>query len=278
MRRMVFTFIIFALCFSAVSCGSGEKLPVKTVTEYADKKIEMELPLRLKLDCEYCKLEIYRWKEHAVKFEYTASVTGEFTTEKLREKLKCFTIKTQTDGRDIAFRSEYSDSNKTEGKLKLRVYIPQKVDCIELLCVKGNFKSFDDLKGDLVIRAGNLDVDINKLEGKLDCSIEEGDIRLAAGELSNGSTITAGRGNIRIKAGYEPSGTYCFVAREGLLDISLPRKLDAQFTDDLPVALYETDHSNGEYTEVGHSKGEKNQEAASFRLVSGIDRILITRF
>lgn len=268
MRRIFFTFLFFALCFLVVSCSSEVGLPVRRAAEYGEKTLEVKLPLQLKLDCANCDLEIYSWKRQEVKFEYTTSVTGKYTTESLAKKLKCFSIETQVRVREVDFVSGYTGSNKAESKIELRVYIPKKTNSIELLCKKGNLKIFDDVEGELVIQSDIFDVDINRFDGKLNCNLKEGNVRLAAGKLTDGSTIETGRGNIRVKAEYEPAGTYSFIAREGLLDIFLPKSLNAEFADDFPVG----------YAETEHRENESNRDAANFKLVSGIDRILINRF
>ena len=278
MRRIIFLSLFFAIGFFAVSCGSKAELPINKAAQYAEKTVETKLPLRLKLNSENCNLEIYRWKKQEVKFEYTTSVTGEYSTERLAKELESFSVEVQASDKEVAFSSAYSNRNRTEGEIELRVYLPKKTDHIEVLCKKGNLKLFDDMEGELVIQADMLNVDINRLDGKLNCSIKEGDVRLTAGKLTDGSMIETRKGNIRLKAEYDPAGTYCFIAREGLLDIFVPKNLNTEFIDDIPVEYVETKGSSGEYAGTGRSEDESNRDIASFRLVSGIDRILITRF
>lgn len=278
MKHRVVSFLIVALCFLAVSCGSEVKLPVRNSAEYAEKTVEVKLPLQLKLDCENCDVEIYCWKGQDVKFEYTTSVTGRYTTEELTKKLEHFGIKALSSHRKVIFGSKYTQSSKAEGKIELRVYIPQKTESIELSCKKGKLKIFDDVEGELAIRADILDVDINRFDGKLNCSIKEGNVRLTAGKLSDGSSIETGRGNIHVKAEYEPSGAYSFIAQEGLLDIFLPRDLNVAFTDDFPLEYADAENTYGDYMEKSQSEEMLNREEVSFRLESGIKRILITRF
>ena len=278
MRRIVLSIIFFVLCILAVSCSEEKKLPMRKVTEYTEKMVETKLPLQLKLDCENCKLEIYRWKKQMVKFEYTTSVTGEYSEERLAEQLESFTIKTMASDSDVTFKSSYNGGMRTNGSLELRVYIPKRTERIELVCKKGNLKLFDDMEGELLIRGEKLDVDINRLDGRLECSIEEGDVRLTAGKLSDGSMIKTVRGNICIKAEYDPAGIYHFIAKEGLLDVFLPKNLNVIFNHDFPSEYVDAEYSYEEYLRTELKEDVLNQEAACFELESGINRIHITRF
>ena len=284
MKRGAVSLLFLIICLWAVSCGTEEKFPIRNASEYAEKTLEIKLPLHLYVECDNCDLEIYRWIRDEVKFEYTKNVAGEFEAERLAEKLGAFDTEIKASDDGAVFKSSFNGLGKLNGKLALRVYIPQKTEKFEFTCKKGSLKIHDDMKGELVIRADKLDAEINKFKGRVDCDIKEGDFRLAGGELADGTRVAAGTGNISVKALYEPAGMYSFISKEGILEIFVPDTLKIHFTGDLPQEAAVEEYMPEEMISGGET-GTKDEEGPSdyqnavrFDLKSGSDLIRIKRF
>jgi len=280
--RLILPLICTALLFN-VSCSAEKKLPVRNVYEYNEKTLEAELPVRLYIECDNCETEIYRWIRKEVKFEYTKSVTGMLSSEVLTEKLGNFNTEISNGEKGISFKSSFRGSGKLDDKLVLRIFIPKRTERFEFICKKGKLKIFDNMQGELIIRADQLDTDINSFNGRLYYDVKKGSISISGGELADGTFISTGDGNIKVKARYEPLGSYNFISKKGIMEILVPKNLTVHFTGDLPMNLETDEYSENSYlgsingTKKGKNESDK-RDAADFKLESGTDLIKIKRF
>jgi hypothetical protein len=138
--------------------------------------------------------------------------------------LENFKIATEKNGGRVVFNSEYKGSikNPSDKSVDLKVYIPKKVDSIDIKLDTGTIKFFDDVRSEINLNVDSVNVDINKLIGRVIMVADMGDLRISGGKLESGSSIKTNFGNIRVKTELEETGEYYFGTNVGSIDLSLP--------------------------------------------------------
>jgi hypothetical protein len=261
--RLKLLMVLTALAIILTSCGSGG-LPRMEVSAYTEKTVETDIRLQMDIDCENGSTEIYRWNRNEVKLEITEIVRGNETKSALLKRLEDFSIDIEKEAGKLALKCRFrGGSKKVEGLLNLKLYIPKKTSSFSLTQKNGRLSFLDDFDGDININAGKLDLDINRLEGKLTCKLESGDLKVSSGELESGSGALIGKGNIRIKAFFEDSGAYSFKTGFGILELRLPEGANVVF--DAYGPLEAGDFAAGEHP-------------SRFRLESRLGRISVLKF
>lgn len=256
--------LLAALVFVLTSCGGDEGLPRMTVSDYSEKTVEAGIPLQLDIDCGNGDIEVYSWNKKEVKLEITRTVQGREDRNKLLQRLDDFKLDIGGEGDRLSLKSSFKGGGRlVEGRTDLRIYVPKKTASFKLVQKGGRLHFLDDFNGDVSVEADRLDLDINRLEGKLTCDLDRGDVNISSGELGDGSSVLVENGNIRIKAAFEESGSYNIRTGFGILELSLPEETNAVF--DAYGVLEAADFSEGE-------------RPSRFRLESKAGRISIRKF
>lgn len=272
MRRVITVIISIFMLFFVAGCANDTVTSINRMAEYGEKTLEAELPLKLNVECACSNIEIYSWNKQQVKFEFTKSITGYLEKQKLEKYLKEMKIYTDVSGSKVSFTSTFEKSDKIRSELELRVYIPYRIEEVSISCSEGKLRVCDHLKCSLLITGGILDTTINKISGRLNASIEKGNVRISAGKLLDGTIISTEDGNVYVKTLYEPSGEYSIYSGTGALDINIPKELNARIIDYLPADYYDNNTKEDYVIEAAGS------DTASFRLTSGIEEVSVTRY
>ena len=255
--------LLTALALMLTSCSSTEP-PRLEVTSYMEKTVNADIPLQLDIECGNGATEVYSWNRNVVKLEITKIIRGNEARSVLLKRLDGFNIDIAREAERLAFKCRFRNgSRSTEGLVNLKLYIPKKTSSFSLIQKNGSITFLDDFDGDIDINAEKLDLNINSLEGKLTCMLEKGDLRVASGELESDSSALVSKGNIRIRASFESSGTYSFKTGYGILELCIPQSTNAVF--DTFGLLEAVDFNEG----VNPSR---------FRLESKIGKISILKF
>ncbi len=262
---------VFLIIFTA-GCGEDEVSVIKRTAEYGEKTVKVELPIKLNIDCFCSNIEIYCWNKQEVKFEYTKSITAKMQEQKLKKYLQKMDIITDVSGSEVSFKSNCEESDKVSRVLELSIYIPYRTEEVSISCREGKLKICDHLKCNLSVEGGILDTIINKFSGRVNASVKKGNVRINAGKLLDGTVISTIDGNVYVKALYEPSGEYSFYSENGVLDINIPKELNAKIIDYLPADYYDNN------TKEGFTIDTTETDTASFRLTSGVEGINVNRF
>lgn len=256
--------LLAALVFVLAACDSGGGLPKLTVSDYSEKTIETGTPLQMDIDCGNGSIELYSWNKKEVKFEITRTVRGREEREYLLKRLDGFKLDIGAEAGRVYLKSGFTGGRgHVEGLADFRIYIPKKTAAIRLVQKDGSLHFLDDFNGDISVEAGDLAVDINRLEGKLTCKLDRGDVDVSSGELGNGSSVRVENGNIRIKAAFEEAGSYNIGTGFGILDLCLPEETNAVF------------EAYGMLEAADFSEGER---PSRFRLESKTGKISIQKF
>lgn len=255
--------ILIALALIPASC-SNTALPRLEVTSYMEKLVHTGIPLKMDIEFENGKTEVYSWNRNEVKFEITKIIRGNETKKALLKRLEDFNIAIDREAGRLALKCRFRNGNsKAEGLVKLKLYIPKKTSSFSLVQKNGSITFLDDFDGDMDINAEKLDLNINRLEGKLTCMLEKGDLRVASGELETDSSATISIGNIRIKASFESPGSYNFRTNYGILELCIPQSTNAVFDT---FGLLEA----GDF--------DPGDNPSKFRLESKVGKISILKF
>jgi hypothetical protein len=256
----------------AVGCSNNAATAINKITESREKIVEAELPIKLDVKCSFSNIEVYAWNEQQVKFEFTKTVMGNFEEQQLKRYLEKVEVHTDVSGSKVSFSSMYKKQDNIRKELDLRIYIPDRTEEVSISCNEGKLRICDHLKCSLLVSGSILDTTINKIGGKMDVNVEKGNIRVNAGKLLNGTRIRTEDGNVYVKTSYEPSGEYSFYSGKGVLDINIPKELNARIIDYLPYNHYDND------TMENYTIEPADIDTASFILTSGIEEINVTRF
>ena len=267
MKLKMLLIAVMVLCAALSACNNEgkENRPKIEVSSYSEKTLEAKLPLQLNLECENSNIQIYSWNKKEIKFEMTRRIRGIESKANLMKHLDVFDINISMEDNRASLVYKYNGNNvkPAENILDLKVYIPKKTGYINCIQKNGKLKFFDDVNCDVNIDTGTVDVEMNSFEGKLLYKSQSGDLRISEGKIKNESNINIIKGNIRIKAKFEPAGSYNFKTGTGILELCLP---------DNTNAIVE---ATGQFETV---KLEEGELPAYFRLQSDIGKISITKF
>jgi len=222
--EIVLFVFIFAGCSSNVNFVSK-----KVVSSYSEESVEVEYPLSIDITGDSGNIEMFSWDRDEVKFEITKKIRGIQPKEELTKMLENFKISTKKEGKRVVFRSEYKGNikNPSDKSVDLKVYVPKKVDSVDINLNVGTIKFFDDIRGVINLDVDSVNVDINKLIGKIIMTAHMGNVRISEGRLESGSSVKTDFGNIIIKTELEETGEYYFRTEVGSIDLSLPE--DSEF-------------------------------------------------
>lgn len=255
--------VLTVLAFIMTSCSSTV-LPRLEVSSYMEKTIETDTPFKIDIDCENGNTEVYSWNRKEARLEFTEIVRGNELKSELLKRLDDFNIAIDSKEGTLTLKSGFrGGSRKSGGLLNLKLYIPKKTSSFSIVQKSGSLTFLDDFNGDIDVNAENLDLNINRMEGKLKCLLEKGNLRVSSGELESDSNAMTSKGNIRIKATFESSGAYSFKTGFGILELCLPVSTNAVFDT---YGLLET---------VDFTAGEN---PSRFRLESRVGKISVLKF
>jgi len=223
MKKTYFIILIaaVALFFSACSRNTALLGPKREAVSHEEFVIDTGEYPKIDITADSCSLHVYSWKEKKVKFEATKRVRGMQPEEDLQKALKNFSISIDHNEERVKFISDYKKpiKNPADIGLSLNVYLPAKTESIFISIDTGKIKFYDDVNCLLKAEIGMANLEINRFEGVIDCSMDMGDVRINSGELKAGSRIRTNMGNINVKAKVFIPGEYLF--RTGLGNIDL---------------------------------------------------------
>jgi len=222
-RLFLLVLVFFAVIITGCS-GAASFEPKKVVSSYNEESIEVEYPLYIDITGDSGNINIFSWDRDEVKFEITKKLRGIQSKEELAKMLEDFEITAEKRGKKIVFNSEYKGKikNPSNKSVDLRVYIPKKVDSIDIKLDTGIIKFFDDVRSEINLNVDSVNVDINKLIGKVIMVADMGNLRISGGMLKSGSSVKTNFGNISVKTELEETGEYYFGTNIGSIDLSLP--------------------------------------------------------
>lgn len=259
--KLLPTLVLLALILT--SCGNTS-LPRLEVTSYMEKTVNTDIPLDMDVECDNGITEVYSWNRNQVMLEVTKVINGNEARSVLIKRLDGFNIAIDREAEKLNLKFRLKNAgNRTEDHVNLKLFIPKKTSSFSLKQKNGSITFVDDFDGDITINAEKLNLNINRLDGKLTCLLEKGDLSIASGELKTDSTALISKGNIRIKAAFESSGTYNFKTDYGMLELCVPQSTNAVF--DTFGLLEAVDFDAG-------------TDPSRFRLESKVGKISILKF
>jgi len=196
------------------------------VSSYIEDAVDVDNVASLDIINETGNIEIYVWNKEHVKFEITKKIRGSEEKEALKEKLEDFEAKISESQNKVVFMSEYKGNavNLADRSLDLKVFIPKDTRSIYCKVDLGTIRVFDDLRSDFKAEVKTVNVDINKIEGKVNLEGDMGNLNIYEGLLKRGSSARVNFGNITIKAAFEEGSEYSFETGVGNLELKLPEK------------------------------------------------------
>lgn len=269
MKKHLLAIITITLCTMLAGCSpAAREAGIRQETSsYEEKAVDVNMPLRLSVDCDYAEIETYSWDREQVKFEITRRVRGNLSKQKLADRLDKLETKITKKDNTVSItgscRLKYADY--PDCCLQLRIYTPRSMKNMDYKLKKGTIKLLDNVKCDVAFAVKDASLEINSLEGKISYKGDAGTVRIFSGILYNGSNIQVGRGNVDIKASCKAGGDYQVNALSGFIKLELPSDINATF--DYPGS-----------DQLNRTKDpEGGGSPAKFRLKSGIGRIEINR-
>ena len=266
MKRFLQIMGLIILCIALTACRSVDSStePRQEVSSYEERIIDANLPVQLKLDCDYGEFEVYNWDRKQVKFEITRRIRGSKKKELLEKQLDKQKIEIQKEEKLISLKGKagVESADYPDCCVVVRIYVPRRVVEIDCYLVEGQMRFLDDMKCNLKISAKKADVEVNSLEGNIKYIADEGWVRISAGELGKDSGIWTGKGNIFVAAACIEGGEYTMDTGNGMIRLEIPKDMEAVF----------------EY--LGADENINSQEItnpARFKLRSGIGKIEVIR-
>lgn len=233
MKLFACILVIISLIF--IPCGCKEEKaaegPIRETVSYCEESVEIDYPLILNVVCDTGNIEFYSWGRNEIKFEITKKIRGIQEKKVLDKRLKGFSIVLEKDRHEVSFRSAYRGYlRKDEDRsLDLRVYLPQRVEELNLKLDRGKIRMYDDIKCQLKADVNMANLSINSFKGYLDIKADVCDLRIDNGRILNGSRVLVNMGSIRIRAEFEKDGDYSFVTNTGDICLLLPADSNVGF-------------------------------------------------
>lgn len=196
------------------------------VSTYTEETVDVDKETNLDIINDTGNIEIYAWNKDKVKFEITKKVRGAEQKEVLKEKLEGFKIDISKSQNKIVFISKYNGNTVSlaDRSLDLKVFLPKGTRNIYCKVDLGTIKLYDDLKSDFKAEVETVNVDINKIEGRVNLEGDMSNLTIHEGILKQGSSAKVNFGNITIKAVFEEGCEYSFETGVGNLEFELPEE------------------------------------------------------
>lgn len=218
--------ILFFIAFILSACGVAHGKTDKKIEGrlYSEEIIELKGKYNLDISCDIGNIAIYTWKRDDIKFEITRRISGTYKKELIDEKLEDFEIDLKTDDDTVFLKSRYKGGNKESFNVSVDyiIYMPKSIDNMNYKVGKGKIKIFDDVRGILKAELGNADLEINRFNGVLNISGDEGNVKISSGKISGNSRIIKKIGNINIKSEFDSFGEYEIYTGLGHIDLLTP--------------------------------------------------------
>lgn len=224
----LFAYILVILSLFFIPCGCKEEKaapgPIRETVSYCEESVKIDYPPVLNVVCDIGNMEFYSWGRNEIKFEITKKIRGIQEKKVLDKRLKGFSVVLEKDGHEVRFRSAYRGylGKDEDRSLDLRVYLPQRVEEVNLKLNRGRIRMFDDIKCRLKADVDTANLSINSFKGCLNIKADVCDLRIDEGRILNGSSVLVNMGSIRIRAEFEKDGDYSFVTNTGDVCLLLP--------------------------------------------------------
>lgn len=260
-----FAFLAVCILLCACSAQTASLGPKKEAVEYGEQTIKIEGAGELKLDVDFSNIQIYTWEKNELKIETVKKLRGQLEEALLASKMKSFKTEITREKGKILFKSVFKGkiTEPRDKSLDVKLYLPRSIKLLAIKLGTGSIKAFDDLQCSLAVETGEVDADINKLDGKVTMTGKRGNLKIGNGKLKAGSAVKTGRGNLNIKAELEPVGEYAFESEIGNIDLNLPA--NSQISVD-SIGNVETDEFN------------TAEASAKVRLQSGLGKISVRKY
>jgi len=265
LKRVILSQIILVIMVSGCTVSSVDIGPKREVASYSEEMIEAVQPLQVNIDVDSSSIEIYSWDKNQVKFEMTRRIRGILKKELMEKQLEDFNVSIKQYSSTISFKSKYkgSISNPIDRSVDLKIYIPKRINSIDIKMEVGRIKFIDDIKCDLNAEIDMANVDINNFEGRINFNADMGDLRIANGEIDSGSYVNLNFGNMYIKTRLVNSGEYSFETNSGNVDLLFPT--------DSNVNLESTGN-------LGTNDFLPDKNAPGVKVRSGMGKITVTKY
>jgi hypothetical protein len=195
-----------------------------------------------------CNAEFFTWDKNEIKFEVTKTVKGYKGKDILDEYLANYDLVFENTNSNIdkninninqkiTLKSQYSGEiiKGIDKNIDLKIFIPKKIKSIFLDIKIGEVNFNDPIIGDVSANLNMANIMFDNFEGKINVQGDMGNIEIKKGMIKANSSIVKNMGDIRIKADFENGGIYMFYTNVGLIELSLPKSLRAQFSTSLEV-------------------------------------------
>lgn len=221
MRYKGIIFILMALILSGCGVAYGETGKIIEGKSYSEKTIEIKGKFNFEVSCDVGNIDIYTWKRDEIKFEITKRVSGAYTKELIDKKLENFHIDIDTDDDTVFLKSRYKGEKKDSCSVVVdyTIYMPKSIDYMNCKIGTGKIKLFDDFKGVLNAELDKADIEINRFNGVLNISGDEGNVKISEGRMSGNSKVIKKIGNINIKCEFDIKGDYDISTGLGHIDL-----------------------------------------------------------
>lgn len=233
MKIRAFAIILLGCSISLSSCGKSGIIPgpKREVTSYHEKTFLVEKLDSLEIISDSSNIEVFSWDNDCIKFEITRKVRGIESEKILQKKLENFKIDITQNAGDIVFLSRYEGSSKNlaDRSTDLKIFMPKRVGAINCKLDIGTIKFFDDIKCNFNGIIKTVNIDINRIEGKINLTGEMGNLRIQAGKIANCSMVNVNFGNIIINAAFQEGKSYSFETGAGNIELKLPPDAKASF-------------------------------------------------
>jgi len=252
----------------AAGCGVSEMEPGPKREKIAYREYTVKAPGEMKLltQGDTGNVEVFAWDRNEFKIEASQRVRGVFAEERLKELVKDFRLDVKADNGAVYVKASYSGpvGNPLDRGTDLKIFTPRRrLLQMNVKWDAGRVKVYDDLDCSLQADLGLVDLDINRIKGRLEVQGDTGNITVSGGVLEKGSFVRMNMGNIRIKGECEEDGDYLFDTGVGNVDVWMP--------EDLRVCFESTGT-------VETNEFQQEDAAAKVRVRSGMGRISIRKY
>lgn len=228
MKIRVLSVFLVVCCLYVSGCTKQETVlgPKTEVSSYSEETLDVKGALSLEVLSDTSNIEVYAWDKSSVKFEITKKIRGTESKDILKAKLEDFKIDINKEDNKIIFSSKYDGkaSSLADKSVDLKIFLPQNTDNIYCKVDIGTIKFYDDLYCNLKAEIKTANIDINKIEGRVNLTGDMGNLTIHEGKVKAGSSAKVNFGNITIKAAFEEGGEYGFETGVGNLEFKLPEE------------------------------------------------------
>lgn len=231
MRRIIYLFLTLLCMAMPVGCSKNEQA-VQTLRQFDttwQKMLKAENVTVLEIRGDTGDIQVFRWNRPEIGIEGKKIIRGAPSQDITAETLKLLNATADQNGErvDIQFKYKGKEQKYLYHTIDMSIYVPSTVQEIKLSQKEGKFRLRDEFSGSLEAQVDAVDMDMGRVEGKVNIQNGSGHIHIAGGWLKNGSYIQAEEGWIKLLTGFDQGQDYHIGTTWGNIYLQIPQSCSA---------------------------------------------------